>query len=206
MTRGLIALCLWLSAFGASAEVFTYIDAQGNRVYTDQPRGNAKRVPLTTSNRMASNPAGAAPVTPSKQPAEPPLRYDMLRVLIPEPDATIRSSAGELIVSVTSEPGLQKGHRYRLLLDGQAVGEPGLSPVFPLSNIDRGSHNLSVEILDAHGRTVEKTANQPFHMQRISLAQKRQVKPCVSADYGVRPECPLKDKPAEPKNPFLRFF
>ncbi|KIF65245.1 MULTISPECIES: DUF4124 domain-containing protein [Pseudomonas] len=206
MTRGLIALCLSLIASGASAEVFTYVDAQGNRVYTDQPRGNAKRVPLATSNRMASNPT-AAPVTPSNKSAEPPLfHYDMLRVLIPEPDATIRSSAGELIVSVTSEPGLQKGHLYRLLLDGQAVGEPGLSPVFPLSNIDRGSHNLSVEILDAQGRTVEKTANQPFHMQRISLAQKRQVKPCVSADYGVRPECPLKDKPAEPKNPFLRFF
>lgn len=32
----------------------------------------------------------------------------MLRILVPEPDATIRSSAGEIIVSVTSEPGLQK--------------------------------------------------------------------------------------------------
>lgn len=125
----------------------------------------------------------------------------MLRILIPEPDATLRSSAGEVIVSVTSEPGLQQGHRYRLLLDGQATGEPGLSPVFPLSNIDRGSHNLSVEILDEQGRTVERTANQPFHMLRISLAQKRQVKPCVSEDYGVRPECPLKDKPAEEKIP-----
>lgn len=125
----------------------------------------------------------------------------MLRILIPEPDATIRSSAGEVIVSVTSEPGLQQGHRYRLLLDGQATGEAGLSPVFPLSNIDRGSHNLSVEILDAEGRIVERTANQPFHMLRISLAQKRQVKPCVSEDYGVRPECPLKDKPVEEKIP-----
>ncbi|WP_248738621.1 DUF4124 domain-containing protein [Pseudomonas sp. MWU12-2029] len=207
MTRGLIALCLSLIALSASAEVFTYIDAQGNRVYTDQPRGNAKRVPLATSNRMASNPTGAAPITKAKKSAEQPLfRYDMLRVLVPEPDATIRSSAGELIVSITSEPGLQKGHRYRLLLDGQPTGEPGLSPVFPLSNIDRGSHNLSVEILDAQDRIVERTANQPFHMQRISLAQKRQVKPCTADDYGVRPECPLKDKPVEPKNPFLRFF
>ena len=95
---------------------------------------------------------------------------------------------------------------HRLLLDGKATGEPGLSPVFPLSNIDRGSHHLSVEILDEQGRIVERTANQPFHMLRISLAQKRQVKPCVSEDYGVRPECPLKDKPVEEKNPFLRFF
>lgn len=120
---------------------------------------------------------------------------------MPEPDATIRSSAGELIVSITSEPGLQPGHRYRLLLDGQPTAEPGPSPVFALGNIDRGSHNLSVEILDEHGRTVERTANQPFHMLRISLAQKRQVKPCTLTDYGQRPECPLKDKPEEEKIP-----
>jgi len=178
------------------AEVFTYIDAQGNRVFTDQPgTRNAKRVPLATSNRMSANPSGAVPVIAAK--AKPLFHYDMLRVLVPDPDATIRSTAGELIVSVTSEPGLQQGHRYRLLLDGQPTAEPGPSPVFALNNIDRGSHNLSVEILDEQGRTVERTANQPFHMQRISLAQKRQAKPCVLTDYGQRPECPLKDKPEE---------
>lgn len=197
-----------LIALPVTAEVFTYVDAQGNRVYTDQPgSGNAKRVPMATSNRMSANPTGAAPMTaPKKTEAKALFHYDMLRILVPEPDATVRSSAGEIIVSVTSEPGLQRGHRYRLLLDGQPTAEPGPSPVFALSNIDRGSHNLSVEILDEQGRTVERTANQPFHMLRISLAQKRQVKPCALADYGQRPECPLKDKPAEEKNPFLRFF
>jgi hypothetical protein len=202
----LLAACL--ITLSASAEVFTYIDAQGNRVFTDQPgSGNARRVPLATSNRMSANPTSAAPVIAEKRTETKPLfHYDMLRVLVPEPDATIRSSAGELIVSITSEPGLQRGHRYRLLLDGQPTAEPGPSPVFALSNIDRGSHNLSVEILDKHGRIVERTANQPFHMLRISLAQKRQVKPCTLTDYGQRPECPLKDKPIEPKNPFLRFF
>ena len=206
MRLWLLAACL--IALSASAEVFTYIDAQGNRVFTDQPgSGNARRVPLATSNRMSANPTGAAPVIAEKRTETKPLfRYDMLRVLVPEPDATIRSSAGELIVSITSEPGLQRGHRYRLLLDGQPTAEPGPSPVFALSNIDRGSHNLSVEILDEHGRIVERTANQPFHILRISLAQKRQVKPCALTDYGQRPECPLKDKPIEPKNPFLRFF
>lgn len=194
-----------LISLPAMAEVFTYIDAQGNRVFTDQPgTRNAKRVPLATSNRMSANPSGAAPMTDAKNRVKPLFHYDMLRVLVPDPDATIRSTAGELIVSVTSEPGLQQGHRYRLLLDGQPTAEPGPSPVFALSNIDRGSHNLSVEILDEQGRTVERTANQPFHMQRISLAQKRQAKPCVLTDYGQRPECPLKDKPEEEKSFFWR--
>lgn len=206
MRAWLLIACL--IALPATAEVFTYVDAQGNRVYTDQPgSGNAKRVPLATSNRMPANPTGASPVVAAKKNEElPSFRYDMLRVLVPEPDATVRSNAGELIVSVTNEPGLQRGHRYRLLLDGQPTAEPGLSPVFALSNIDRGSHNLSVEILDEQGRTVERTANQPFQMLRISLAQKRKVKPCTLTDYGQRPECPLKDKPEEEKNPFLRFF
>lgn len=197
-----------LIALPAPAEVFTYVDAQGNRAFTDQPgSGNAKRVPIATGNRMSANPTGAAPLIAEKKTETRPLfHYDMLRVLVPEPDATVRSSAGELIVSITSEPGLQRGHRYRLLLDGQPTAEPGPSPVFALSNIDRGSHNLSAEILDEHGRTIERTANQPFHMLRISLAQKRQVKPCTLADYGQRPECPLNDKPEEEKNPFLRFF
>lgn len=205
--RGWLLLAC-LVVLPVSAEVFTYIDAQGNRVFTDQPGSrNAKRVPLATSNRMSANPTGAAPVIAGKKNETKPLfRYELLRVLVPEPDATVRSSAGELIVSVTSEPGLQRGHRYRLLLDGQPTAEPGLSPVFAFSNIDRGSHNLSVEILDERGRIVERTANQPFHMLRISLAQKRQVKPCTLTDYGQRPECPLKDKPEEEKNPFLRFF
>ncbi|VVN17432.1 hypothetical protein PS662_04176 [Pseudomonas fluorescens] len=206
MRLWLLIACLF--ALPASAEVFTYVDAQGNRVFTDRPgSGNAKRVPLATSNRMSAHPAGTAPSIAEKKTAtKPPLHYDMLRVLVPDPDATIRSSAGELIVSITSEPGLQRGHRYRLLLDGQPTAEPGPSPVFALSNIDRGSHHLSVEILDEHGRTVERTANQPFHMLRISLAQKRQVKPCTLSDYGLRPECPLKDKPEDEKNTFLPFF
>lgn len=206
MRMWLLIACL--IALPVTAEVFTYVDAQGNRVYTDQPgSGNAKRVPLATSNRMSANPSGAAPVTAAQKTEDKPLfHYDMLRVLVPEPDATVRSNAGELIVSVTNEPGLQREHRYRLLLDGQPTAEPGASPVFALSNIDRGRHNLSVEILDEQGRTVERTANQPFQMLRISLAQKRKVKPCALTDYGQRPECPLKDKPVEEKNPFLRFF
>jgi hypothetical protein len=201
----LIACCI---ALPASAQVFTYVDTQGNRVFTDHPKpGNAKRVPLTKSNRIAANPTNAAPLIAQSSPeAQALFHYDVLRILIPEPDATIRSNAGEVIVSATNEPALQPGHRYRLLLDGQPTAEPGLSPVFPLSNIDRGSHTLSVEILDERGRIVERTASQPFHMQRTSLAQKRRIKPCTLEDYGQRPECPLSDKPAEEKNPFLRLF
>ncbi|KRA93946.1 penicillin-binding protein [Pseudomonas sp. Root68] len=206
MKAWLLIACL--IALPASAEVFMYLDAQGNRVFTDQPKpGEARRVPLITSNRIAATPTSAAPSLAQSSPEVQALfHYEVLRILIPEPDATIRSNTGEVIISATNEPALQPGHRYRLLLDGQPTADPGLSPVFALSNIDRGSHTLSVEILDEQGRIVERTASQPFHMQRTSLAQKRRIKPCVLEDYGQRPECPFSDKPGEEKNPFLRLF
>ena len=198
MGRGFLFILL-LVVLPATAQIYKYTDANGATAYSNQPPDgiSAQPVDLPPLNSVERQPSGEA---------RPMFRYDMLRVLVPEPDATIRSSAGELIVSITSEPGLQPGHRYRLLLDGQPTAEPGPSPVFALSNIDRGSHQLSIEILDEQGRTVERTANQPFHMQRISLAQKRKTQPCTLTDYGQRPECPLKDKPPEEKNPFLRFF
>lgn len=205
MKAWLLVACLL--TLPVSAEVFTYVDAQGNRVFTDQPKnGNARHVPLAIGNRMPAANTAPAMASTHKPEQKPPFRYDLLRILVPEPDATVRSTAGEIIVSVTSEPGLQRGHRYRLLLDGQPTAEPGLSPVFPLTNIDRGTHQLSVEILDEQGQIVERTANQPMHMLRMSLAQKRKVKPCTLEDFGQRPECPLADKPVEEKNPFLRFF
>jgi hypothetical protein len=201
-----LLLCLLLISVPAAAQVYTYIDAEGNRVFTDKPQqANAEPIQLTPTNEIRNEPRVQAPAVAA--PIAPALGYQMLRILVPHPDATIRDNAGNLIVTATSEPALHSGHSFRLLLDGQAVGTTGRSPVFPLENIDRGTHQLAVEIVDSQGRTVERTPSQPLHMQRISLAQKRQVSPCKKADYGVRPECPLKDKPVEKKDiPFVPFI
>lgn len=196
----LILLCLLLLGLPATAEVYTYTDAEGNRVFTDRPGANSKaqRIELAPTNSDDQQPAAGIRLPPAYDaPVVPPV-YQLLRILVPEPDATLRDgSANNLIVTATSEPSLQPGHSYRLLLDGQPAGEAGRSPVFPLGNLERGTHQLAVEILDAEGRILERTPNQPVHVLRISLAQKRMIQPCKKADYGVRPECPLKDKPPE---------
>lgn len=202
--KGLL-FCLLLIALPAVADVYSYVDAQGNQVFTDRPHSGAHKVQISPSNSMA---------TPTRKPvakkapvvsASPLFHYQLLRILVPEPDATIRNMQGELIVSINSDPALQNGHQYRLLLDGKPFAEAGRSPVFPLTNIDRGTHQLAVEILDEAGRMLERTPSQDFHMQRISLAQKRLAQPCTTDDYGVRPECPLADKPKEESH-FLPFL
>ncbi|RRV04954.1 DUF4124 domain-containing protein [Pseudomonas sp. v388] len=202
----LLACLLALTSLPVLADVYTYIDANGNRVFTDQPHKNAKRLDIKPSNSMNGAPPArtvqARPVAPA---VDPIFHYQLLRILAPEPDATLSSPSGNLIVTVSSEPALEADHLYRLLLDGQPIGEPSRSPVFALHNIDRGTHQVSVEIFDKWGRVLEKTPNQPFHLQRITLAQKRKTNPCKKEEYGVRPECPLKDKPEE-ESSILPFF
>lgn len=208
MPNARLFFALLLVALPAAAEVYTYVDAAGNRVFTDQPRAgdNAKRVELSPPNAMTSAPATIHMKPPEAAPVATP-RYELLRILVPEPDATLRDGDGNLIVTVTSEPNLRPGHNFRLHLDGKVVGEATRSPVFPLAALDRGTHQLSVEIIDAAGVVLERTPSQPFHVQRPSLAQKRRVHPCLQGDWGVRPECPLKDKPPEKSDiPFIPFL
>jgi hypothetical protein len=201
-----IALCLLLGVSqSVLAQVYTYIDADGNRVFTDQPHRNAKKVEIAPTNRVDQPTKAPSRASKAKPAASPIFHYQLLRILAPEPDSTIRDIEGNLNVTVSNDPELQPDHLYRLLLDSKPYGEPTRSPVFPLKNIDRGTHQLSVEIIDQYGRVLERTPNQPFHLVRISLAQKRLAQPCKTDDYGVRPECPIKDKPEE-KSSFFPFF
>jgi hypothetical protein len=201
-----VALCLLFSVSQtALAQVYTYIDANGNRVFTDQPHRNAKKVDIAPTNRVDQPTKAPTRASKAKPAASPIFHYQLLRILAPEPDSTIRDIEGNLNVTVSNEPELQPDHLYRLLLDSKPYGEPTRSPVFPLTNIDRGTHQLSVEIIDQYGRVLERTPNQPFHLIRISLAQKRLAQPCKNDEYGVRPECPLKDKPEE-ESSFFPFF
>lgn len=202
----LLPFCLALLAGSAPAEIYSYVDAQGNRVFTDQPRDGAPTLRLKPTNRM---PAAPAPPPAVEKPAPRARKpgYRWLRILEPEPDVTLHDTEDALTVTAASEPGLYPGHRYRLLLDGAATGPGGGQPVFSLNDLERGTHQLVVEILDADGHPLERSAEQAVHVQRTSLIQRRLVTPCQTADYGVRPECPLEDKPAQRRDiPYVPFL
>lgn len=208
MQRFLLITLLSCLSLPTLAEVYTYTDADGNRVFTDHPKpGNAKRVEVAPTNSLGQITAPRTPVVRVVPTEVKPPAYQMLRILVPEPDAVINDGTGDIVVSASSDPALLPNHNYRLIVDGQPVAEPSRSPVFPVQGLDRGTHQLAVEILDADGLTLERTPNQPLHIRLTSLDQKRKARPCKIREYGVRPECPLKDKPPpKPDIPFIPFI
>lgn len=206
--RGIWLGLLLACALPVGAQVFTYVDENGNRVFTDRPRSQAAQaVETRMSNSMPTIPVAPRSPTVTQPNAETAHGYPQLQIVAPVDDATIRNNAGDLEVVVDSQPPLHQGHLYRIILDGTLMGEASASPTLQLHNVDRGSHQLTVEIVDAQGKTLEQSAPLTFHMMRTSLAQRRMVNPCKKGDFGVRPECPMKDKPPEKKNiPFVPFI
>ncbi|WP_200588932.1 DUF4124 domain-containing protein [Stutzerimonas stutzeri] len=206
LLRQLAASLLLMATWPALAGIYSYVDAEGNRVFTDRPAGQAaEEVRLKPANSMP------APTAPPAAITEPPVTVAVidyhLHILSPADDETIRNNAGTLSVTVQAEPELHAGHAYQVLLDGQPFGAPGGQATFELSNVDRGSHQLAVAVLDEQGHELQRSARRTFHLIRTSLAQQRMVRPCRKTDYGVRPECPLKDKPVEKRDiPFVPFL
>jgi len=191
MKHRLSCLLLALACPSALAEIYSYINDEGRRVFTDMPAdADTRAVKLPPINRLT--PAPAAPVArkPAVATEQAAPRYSLLRITSPAADSVVREgSSGNLSVRVESEPPLQDGHHYRLLLGGVPYRSPSRETSFELENLNRGTHQLAVEVLDSSGQRLIRSQDQPVHILRTSFAQKRAVKPCQKGDEKTRAEC-----------------
>lgn len=150
------------------ADVYKWVDEQGNYVFSDQPRPGAEKVdlpePMTyTPAPVKSKPAGTGKV-------ESGVRYTRLEVAEPQPDATVRDNEGRVPVSVSLEPTLDTaaGHRIAITIDGVAQENRSDSPNFSLVNLERGTHTLQVSVVDGNGTTLIESEPVTFHLHRHS--------------------------------------
>ncbi len=102
--------------------------------------------------------------------AEP---YTQALIVSPANDSAVRSNAGRLTVRAWVDPPLREEHRLRLLLDGLHQGVEGQTLTFELENIDRGTHNLQLQITDDTGRVLFAGTPSTFHLLRHSRLHRR---------------------------------
>jgi len=230
---------LLLACATVNAQVYSYVDKNGNTIYTDSPPEHQETrkldIPLTQAPKpepteqqaqttsdedtktVRLSPNNSSPVnddealrtattsinSPTKATAV--MNYQRIDILQPTKDETIRNSAGELTIAVKSDPALAQNHLYQFLIDGNAVAKT-TAATYKMSGLTRGEHKLIVEIINADNeQTILRSQEQSFFIKQTSLAEKRRIRPCLIREYGVRPECPLKDKPKpQPRNLLLR--
>ena len=170
--RLLLLLAALVPAVPATAVVYRWVDEEGNVVYSDQPHPGAERIEeLEVQTLPAPPPPPPLERTPQPQPAP---GYEAVRIERPRPDETIIDTQGNFTVAGSLQPPLQAaaGHRVRLLLDGKPVGEPGTSLSFSLTNIDRGTHTVQLEVVDRDGKRVAASEPVTFHLRRPFVRRK----------------------------------
>lgn len=167
---------LLLLTHPAQAEMYKWIDEEGNVSYSDQPQHKDARKLVPPSDNtlpaMTIPPkAQAAPVAPD----EPETSYSSIQITSPEHDQAIRSNAGNISVSLSTEPALNlaQGHSISLLLDHQLVSENITTDQASLQNIDRGTHQLRAVIKNKQGKTLKQSDTITFHLHRHSILHPR---------------------------------
>lgn len=155
----------------SSAEVYTWVDENGNRHYGDDAPSHASKAVLPAIHKLKdvsapkeSKQATSTPDNPSNEFAG----YTKLEIISPSEEQVITmGEAGQVSVQINVYPPLQPGHQLALLLNGK-VAKRDTQASFTLENIDRGSHLLQVQV-KKQGKTLLSSPKRRIHVQRPSI-------------------------------------
>ena len=158
------------------AKVYKWVTKDGTVVYSDQPHPNAEILdiePLHPYKAPTSKYAPSDDEAETGTSATATNRYSSVSISSPQHQQTITGNAGSFSVSVTSNPNLIRGDKFQLLLNGSEIGETSAQAQFNLDNVNRGSHNISVKIIDKNGQIQGTSAAITIHVKRISVKKLR---------------------------------
>jgi hypothetical protein len=168
-------------SYGATRQMWMWVDASGVTHYSDRPVPGAKLVSITSMDPVESPKRVIAPASPSTSKpvnrAATATQYQLLEFFEPENDATFFGADAVVNVRLRSEPDLATGDQLRVYLDGKLLENQQADMEYSLADLDRGAHSLAAQIVDAQGN--EKVQAQPltFHIREETVAPARNVGP-----------------------------
>lgn len=178
-----LSLVTVMVALPAQAEVYTWTDADGNRVYSDQqaPDGKGQSVEVPKVNTIEPPPEMPSLNRDNSQSADSgsgsqQANYRRLAITSPSDDQPVRANDGSVVLTVETDPPLSSRHVLRVEMDGEPtdVSTPGIGQStyqLVMPNVDRGSHAVAVAVVNARGETLQRSEPVVLHVQRTSLNQ-----------------------------------
>ena len=186
--RNLLLIMVLLLVPPVYAEVYRSVDEDGNPVFTDQPTEGAEKIELKEIQTIDRQPVKLEPAegtgptievdSTEESVPEELAGYTGLSITSPQDNESIRENAGNVTVSVAINPELNQsaGHQLVLIMDGTELMK-STSTTFNTSNLDRGTHNVSVAVIDRDGKEILRSNAVTFHLQRHSALHKNQPPP-----------------------------
>ena len=161
----ILAAVISFPASAASTKVYVWRNADGVLVYSDSPKPGAEEVEVKESNKMSSS------IDTSILDINPKAIEEKYQVEISQPanNATVRDNTGSVYVSGRIKPIFKQGLKIQLLLDNQPYEKPQSHSMFVLRNIDRGEHQLKMDLIDDKGKIIASSEPITFYMHRASV-------------------------------------
>jgi len=169
-------ICILFNSSSVYAQMYKWVDEEGNVTFSDQPPyKGAEQLDLpdlSTVGRTRAAPQQTEPVEDEKKEVT---KYTELKITSPANDATIRDNSGNFSISFSVKPPLDTDfeHTFSVSLDGKVVKKNLTSSSASFSNIDRGTHNISVSVKNKSGKTLRKSKPVTIHLHRHSALRKQ---------------------------------
>lgn len=168
-TAGLaLAACLVMPVHGDS--VYRHVDEDGNVTFSDEPvdeRSESIRIRSGDAISLPKPEPRSEQAPEAEEAEEAEAGYESLQITKPEHDTAFRRATGDMTIEFSAEPSLRPGHQFELEFDGERM-ETSDQPRFELTNVDRGTHEIVIHILNAEGETIHSSETTRFTLHRPS--------------------------------------
>lgn len=162
----LLVAFIWVGLSTAEDGVYKLYkrsNSSGSAEYTDQPTEGYEEILVQEPVRYQGGELGNGIV---KRPADSAKTYEKLDLLSPEDGASFRDMRSAIPIQVRLNPGLRAGDSFYLVLDGQQQGQGFRNTVYQLSELDRGSHKLSVRVINEKKQTQIESRSITVHVHK----------------------------------------
>ncbi|MEH6388739.1 DUF4124 domain-containing protein [Pseudomonas profundi] len=174
-------ILLALYAGSLSAQVYSWTDENGNRVFSDQPHPKADSIDLGPVNTIEPPSPSAMEWQNDRDRSQTSGQqsqtvYQRLAITSPTHDQAVRANDGTLSLTVETNPPLSGNHLLRAEVDGKLAEEavPGngnAAHQLQINELDRGSHTVTAVVVNARGEIIQRSDPLRIHIQRTSLNQ-----------------------------------
>ncbi len=162
----ILLTCLSAQVFATSAKIYVWRNEQGVLVFSDSPRPGAEEVKITEQNIMSSPSIDTSILDITPQIIEEKYQVEITQ---PEQNETIRDNTGSVYVTGLVKPVFKQGLKIQLYLDNKKYQKPQSRAIYVLRNIDRGEHQVKMQLINNKGKVIASSKPTTFYMHRTSV-------------------------------------
>lgn len=158
-------------AITAEMKIYHWIDENGKAHFSDTAIPGTQEIQVKNNNLLPAEEVNMEQIDSIANQLSLPQQDDVevsyqATIISPEDDKPLHSNEGTIEIHVETEPAKKNTHKLQLYLDGKKLGSPQISSTMRALNIDRGTHQVQVELLDEKNKVLAKTQVVTVHLQR----------------------------------------